>query len=73
MVYRAKITKIEAWVEKHYNFNAYTIVRDVRDVYIEVNDPDEADLLERINSAQDKLQELKFQWYEKCDLFESES
>lgn len=67
MVYRAKITKIQAWVEDNYNTNAFRIVRDVRDVYIEVNDLDEADLLEAVNLAQEKLQELKMQWYEKYD------
>lgn len=67
MVYRAKITKIQAWVEDNYNTNVYTIVHDVRNVYIEVNDPDEADLLEAVNLAQEKLQELKMQWYEKYD------
>lgn len=67
MFYRAKITKIEEWVEMYYNTDAYTMVRDAKDVYIEVNDPDEADLLESINSAQEKLLKLKVQWYDKYD------
>lgn len=65
MVYRAKFTKIQAWVESHYNINAYNIVKDLKDVYIELHDPDEADLLEAINKAQSHLLSLKLQWYDK--------
>ena len=64
MVYRAKITMIQAWVESHYNINAYTMVHDTKDVYIEVNDEDEAELLESINRKQEELLLLKAQWYE---------
>lgn len=65
MVYRAKITKIQAWVENNYNTNAYTMVRDAKDVYIEMKDEDEAKLLESINRKQEELLLLKAQWYEK--------
>ena len=65
MVYRAKITKIQAWVESNHNINAYTIVCDAKDVYIEVNDEDEAELLESINRKQEELLLLKAQWYDK--------
>ena len=65
MVYRAKITKIQAWVETNYNVNAYTMVRDAKDVYIEVKDEDEAELLESINRKQEELLLLKAQWYDK--------
>ena len=67
MVYRAKITKIQAWVESNYNINAYTIVHDAKDVYIEVKDEDEEELLESINRKQEELLLLKAQWYEKYD------
>ena len=67
MVYRAKITWIQSWVEDHYNINAYTMVRDTKDVYIEVKDEDEAELLESINRKQEELLLLKAQWYEKYD------
>lgn len=67
MVYRAKITKIQAWVEDHYNTNTYNIVRDEKDVYIEVKNEDEAEQLESINRAQEKLLALKAQWYEKYE------
>lgn len=67
MVYRAKITKIQSWVENHYNINAYRTVHDAKDVYIEVKDEDEAELLESINRKQEELLLLKAQWYEKYD------
>lgn len=67
MVYRAKITKIQSWVEDHYNINAYAMVRDAKEVYIEVKDEDEAELLESINKKQEELLLLKAQWHEKYD------
>lgn len=67
MVYRAKITKIQNWVEENYNFNFYNVVRDAKDVYIEVNNPDESELLESINRKQEELLELKEKWYEEYE------
>lgn len=67
MVYRAKITKIQSWVEDHYNINAYTMVRDAKDVYIEVDDEHEASLLESINRKQVELSFMKAQWYDWYD------
>lgn len=65
MMYRAKITKIQAWVESNYNMNAYTIVRDAKDVYIEVKVDDEAELLENMNRLEEQQLKLKNQWIEK--------
>lgn len=65
MVYRAKITKIQSWVESNYNMNAYTFVRDAKDVYIEVKDEDEAELLENMNRLEEQQLKLKNQWREK--------
>ena len=65
MVYRAKITKIQSWVENHYIIDANTMVHDTKDVYIEVKDEDEAELLESINRKQEELLLLKAQWYDK--------
>jgi len=67
MVYRAKITKIQSWVESNYNMNAYTFVRDAKDVYIEVKDEDEAELLENMNRLEEQQLLLKAQWYEKYE------
>jgi hypothetical protein len=64
MAYRAKITKIQAWLEDHYDINAYTMVRDAKDVYIEVKDEDEAELLENMNRLEEQLLKLKNQWRE---------
>lgn len=67
MVYRAKITKIQSWVESNYNMNAYTFVRDAKDVYIEVKDEDEAELLENMNRLEEQQLKLKNQWREKYE------
>lgn len=61
MVYRAKITKIQSWVEDHYNIDAYTMVHDAKDVYIEVKNEDEAEWLEAINRKQEELLLLQSQ------------
>ena len=49
MVYRAKITRIWSTIENYYNFNHYNIVRDAKDTYIEVDNEEEAELIERLN------------------------
>lgn len=59
MVYRAKITKIQSWVEEHYNTNLYNLVKDAKDVYIEVGNEEEAILLEVINKKTKELIDLK--------------
>lgn len=68
MVYRATITKIQSWVESNYNMKAYTFVRDAKDVYIEVKDEDEAELLENINRLEEHQLKLKNQLREKYGL-----
>lgn len=70
MVYRAKITKIQSWVDSHYSLDAYTRVRDAKDVYIEVADANEAELLEAINRKQQELLLLQAQWYDDYDFYE---
>lgn len=67
MVYRAKITKVQDWIESHYNINKWHLVKDSKDVYIEIDNPDEADLIEDINRVQEQLTNLKLKWY---DLYE---
>lgn len=52
MMYRAKITRIFSFVESHYNLKKYTIVRDPKDTYLEVNSEDEAELLEKLNQLE---------------------
>lgn len=49
MVYRAKITSIISWIDRNFNLNKYNRVKDLRDIYIEVNDKDMADDIESLN------------------------
>ena len=49
MPYRAKITSIIPWIDSNFNLNKYNRVKDLRDVYIEVNDIDMADDIESLN------------------------
>lgn len=65
MMYPAKITKIQAWVENNYNLNAYVNYHDQNDVYIEVSTEDEAVLLEAINYAEERTELLKRRLIEK--------
>lgn len=67
MVYRAKITKIQNWVEDHYNVEAYRIIRDAKDVYIEVKDEDEAELLENMNRLEEQKRKLQDQWRQRTN------
>ena len=55
MKYRAKCTKIISFVDSHYNMNAYQKVRDAKDTYIEVDTPEEAELIEEINRHQEAI------------------
>lgn len=59
MMYRAKITKIQSWVESNYNLNAYATFHDKKDFYIEVSNEDEAELLEAINKSVEQTEQLK--------------
>ena len=52
MVYRAKITSIRSTIESYYNLKNYTIVHDNKDAYIEVDNEDEAELIERLNKLE---------------------
>lgn len=61
MIYRAKITGIEAEIENLYNTNRYNIVKDEKDRYIEVEDIDEAEHIEKMQKAAAHYRELKYQ------------
>lgn len=67
MMYRAKFTKIQSWIEENYNLNAYNIRKDAKDLYLELKDEEEAELIEKINRAQTTLLDLKNEWYKKYD------
>lgn len=55
MVYRAKITQIQSYIDSIYSLNVFNRVRDCQDVYIEVPSEDEAEQIELINETQVKL------------------
>lgn len=65
MVYRAKVTKILSWIEKHYYLRDYPLICDEEKVWIEVNDPDEAYHLECMNELQEQINLMESQWREK--------
>lgn len=68
MVYRADITYIKLWAELNHDTEENHIVRDqlkVRNVYMEVDSEEEANLLEAINLAQRLVGELKREWQKK--------
>ena len=52
MVYIAKITRIWSTIETYYNLKNYSIVYDAKDAYIEVDNEDEAELIERLNKLE---------------------
>ena len=55
MMYRAKITKIQSYIDTIYSLNRYNRVKDCQDVYIEVPTEEEAEQIELINETQVKL------------------
>lgn len=61
MKYRAKVTAIQFWVGDHYNTSEYHLVRDAKDVYLEVDSEDEAEALEKLNKAREECRRLKLE------------
>lgn len=55
MVYRAKITQIQSYIDTVYSLNQFNRVKDCQDVYIEVPSEEEAEQIELINETQVKL------------------
>lgn len=65
MAYLAKITKILPWVESHYSVTAYKYVKDYLDTYIEIEDLEEAILLESMNRTRKDLLIIEQMWNDK--------
>lgn len=61
MKYRAKITRIFSQIESCYNLREYNVVRDTRDSYIEVDNPDEADVIDHLNRLREEYDKLYIQ------------
>lgn len=58
MKYRARITRIFSDVENLYVLRGHT-VKDMKDVYIEVDTEEEADIIERMNSLKAEYEKLR--------------
>ena len=67
MVYRAKITEIQTWVEEHFYNYKNRVVRDAKDVYIEVDSEQTADLLEQLNYTRSQERRLQLTIIAACD------
>lgn len=61
MKYRAKITRIFSQIESCYNLREYNVVRETRDSYIEVDNPDEADVIDHLNRLREEYDKLYIQ------------
>lgn len=64
MVYRAKCTNIMSFIESCMNFNAYHIVYDCQDKYIEVPTEDLASQIELIEKTTVDLNLQKMRLYD---------
>lgn len=62
MAYTVKITKILPWVEDHYSVTEYRYVKDSEDTYIEIENLDEAIILESMNRTLNMLEQT---WLDK--------
>ena len=58
MKYRARITRILSSVENIYELRGHT-VRDTKDVYLEVDTEEEADIIERMNTLKAGFDNLR--------------
>lgn len=67
MVYRAKITAIRTWVEEHFYNYENRVVRDEKDVYIEVDSEQTAALLEKLNYTRSQERSLQLTIIATCD------
>lgn len=66
-MYRAKITAIQAWVSEHFFDYENRIVKDAKDVYIEVVNERTADYLEKLNYLCIQVRKAKLTIIESCD------
>ena len=67
MVYRAKITEIQTWVSEHFYDYEKRIVKDAKDVYIEVANERTADYLEKLNNLCIQERQAKLTIIASCD------
>lgn len=62
MMYLAKCTTIVSWVKAHYDITHNHIKRGATDYYVEVDTPEEAQILEAINERTRDLRNYKKYW-----------
>lgn len=67
MKYRAKITAIQPWVSEHFFNYENRIVKDAKDVYIEVDSEYTAVQLEQLNKIKNQERSLQFNIIAYCD------
>lgn len=65
MIYKVKINKILPWVEDHYSVTEYRYVKDSEDTYIEIENLDEAVLLDSMNRTRERLHTIEQMWIDK--------
>ena len=63
MVYRAKITSIVSFIESNLNLNRFPIMKDLKDIYVEVESEELAECIEKLNKIINETNMLKIRFY----------
>ena len=63
MVYRAKITSIVSFIESDLNLNRFPIMKDLKDIYVEVENEELAECIEKLNKIVNETNMLKIRFY----------
>ena len=63
MVYRAKITSIVSFIESNLNLNRFPIMKELKDIYVEVDSEDLAECIEKLNKILNETNMLKIRFY----------
>lgn len=63
MVYRAKITSIVSFIESNLNLNRFPIMKDLKDIYVEVESEELAECIEKLNKIVNETNMLKIRFY----------
>lgn len=63
MVYRAKITSIVSFIESNLNLNRFPNMKDLKDIYVEVESEELAECIEKLNKIVNETNMLKIRFY----------
>ena len=63
MVYRAKITSIVSFIESNLSLNRFPIMKDLKDIYVEVESEELAECIEKLNKIINETNMLKIRFY----------